>query len=89
MNKKGLKLLIATLAIVIGTKQVHASSVSISPSQSSITKGNIVKITVRVNSDGGIYTIGGSASCSGAGASGGGGGRSTGPRSGDGLRCSS
>ena len=71
MNKKGLKLLIATLAIVIGTKQVHASSVSISPSQSSITKGNIVKITVRVNSDGGIYTIGGSASCSGAGASGG------------------
>ena len=44
MNKKGLKLLIATLAIVIGTKQVHASSVSISPSQSSITKGNIVKI---------------------------------------------
>ena len=71
MKKKVFKILMIFLSVFLGLKTTYASSVTISTSQSSVTKGNTVKVTVKVNADAGIYTIAGSASCTGAGATGG------------------
>ena len=71
MKKKGLKIFIIFLIIFLGSDSVYAATVSISTSQNSVTQGNTVKVTVKVNSEGGIYTISGSASCTGSGVTGG------------------
>lgn len=72
MNKKVLKkVLLLLLVSVFGIKNVDASSVTISSNATNVTKGTTVKVIVKVNADAGIYTLAGSASCSGAGATGG------------------
>lgn len=70
MKKRIIKMFGVFLVLAFGVANGYATSVSISAS-GSVTKGNTVKVSVTVNADSGIYTIIGSASCSGAGASGG------------------
>lgn len=71
MKKKLIKLFVITLFCVIGMDKVFASSVGMSASSYTVTRGNTATITTTISADSGIYTIEGSMSCSGAGVSGG------------------
>jgi len=69
--KRLIKLFVFLICVFAGMGSVFASSVSIKPSATTITRGNTITITTTVSADSGIYTIEGSMSCKGASVNGG------------------